>query len=139
MNLVDTFLNSNVFATKMFLKAKPWRGETFRYPLKYAKNTTGGSFSGFDILDTTATNNFVSLAYTPKFYYKTISLPITELSVNNTADKVLDLAEFQIATAAQDMADDIGTLFYSDKLKTVAEPMNIIEKIKSLFLHIQLA
>lgn len=113
--LVDTVLNSNVFATRMLSRAKKWGfGEQVRQPIKVSKNATGQSFSGFDTFSTSATNNRVNLSYPPAFYQITVALPLTELSVNKSDAKVLDLAAIELASAAQDMADDIGTLFYAD-------------------------
>lgn len=112
--LVDTILNSNVFATRMLGRAKKWRGETLKQPIKVSKNSTGTSFTGFDTFSTSATNNRVNLSYNPSFYQITAALPLDELSVNQTEEKVLDLAGVELASAAMDMADDIGTLFYAD-------------------------
>ncbi|MCR4278113.1 MAG: phage major capsid protein [Candidatus Berkelbacteria bacterium] len=112
--VVDTVLNSNVFATRMIGRAKKWVGEQIKQPIKVSKNSTGQSFSGFDTFSTSATNNRVNLAYSPKFYQITSALPLDELSANQTDAKVLDLAAIELASAAQDMADDIGTLFYAD-------------------------
>lgn len=113
--LTDTVLGSNVFATRMLNAAKTWGGEKIKFPVKVSKNTTGTSFSGFDTFSTSATNNRVNLEYSPKFYQITVALPLDELSVNQNNDyKILDLAATEIASAAQDMADDIGTLFYAD-------------------------
>lgn len=112
--LVDTVLNSNVFAGKMLKKAKPWSGEKMKFPVKTAKNTTGASFSGFDTLSTSATNNRVNMEYSPKNYSIAVALPFDELSVNATSEKIIDLASIEVQSAALDMADDIGTLFWSD-------------------------
>lgn len=112
--VVDTVLNSNVLATRVLSKAAKWNGETMKFPVKHAKNTTGQSFSGFDSFSTSATDNRVNLAFTPKFYQMTVALPMDELSVNATESKVLDLAKLEMQSTAQDMADDIGTLFYGD-------------------------
>ena len=112
--VVDTILNSNVFATRMLGRAKKWKGETLKQPIKVSKNATGQSFSAFDTFSTSATNNRVNLSYGPKFYQITAALPLDELSVNQSDAKVLDLAAIELAGAAQDAADDIGTLFYAD-------------------------
>lgn len=112
--VVDTILNSNVFATRMLGRAKQWKGETLKQPIKVSKNTTGTSFSAFDTFSTSATNNRQNLAYTPSFYQITVALPLDELSVNQSDAKVLDLAAIEMSSAAQDAADDIGTLFYGD-------------------------
>lgn len=111
--LVDTILNSNVLATRLLNKAAKWSGERIKGPVKYAKNSTGTSFAGFDTFSTSATDNRVNLEFVPKFYQMTVALPLDELSVNATDEKVIDLAKLELASTAQDMADDIGTLFYS--------------------------
>lgn len=110
--LVDTILNSNVFATRMLSKASKWNGERMKFPIKWAKNSTGTSFAGFDTFSTSATDNRVNLEFVPKFYQMTVALPLDELSANKTEAQVLDLAALETASTAQDMADDIGTLFY---------------------------
>lgn len=110
--VVDTVLNSNVFATRVLSKASKWNGERMKFPIKHAKNATGTSFAGFDTFSTAATDNRVNLEFVPKFYQITCALPLDELSANATAEKVLDLAAIELSSTAQDMADDIGTLFY---------------------------
>jgi len=112
--VVDTILNSNVLASRMIRKAKKWRGETMKFPVKHKKNTTGTSFSGFDSFSTSATDNRINLSFNPKFYQITIALPLDELSANATDERVLDLAAVEMEGSAHDMADDIGTLFYAD-------------------------
>ncbi len=111
--VVDTILNGNVFATRVLSKAQKFTGERMKFPVKYAKNTTGTSFAGFDTFSTSATDNRVNLEFVPKFYQMSVALPLDELSANATEEKVIDLAKIELASTAQDMADDIGTLFYS--------------------------
>lgn len=110
--VVDTILNSNVFATRMLSRAQKYNGERMKFPVKYAKNATGTSFAGFDTFSTSATDNRVNLEFVPKFYQMSVALPLDELSANATEEKVIDLAKLEMASTAQDMADDIGTIFY---------------------------
>ena len=110
--VVDTILNSNVFATRMLSRAQKFNGERMKFPVKYAKNTTGTSFAGFDTFSTAATDNRVNLEFVPKFYQITCALPLDELSANQTEEGVINLAKIELASTAQDAADDIGTLFY---------------------------
>lgn len=112
--LVDTVLNSNVFATRMLSQAKSWSGETMKFPIKTTKNDQGLSFSGFDTLSTTAVNTRQRLSYNASFYSIPCVLPMDELSINATDAKVLDLMSIELASTAQDAADDIGTMFYGD-------------------------
>ena len=111
---VDTILNSNVAAGRFLRAAKKWSGDLMKRPVKVSKNSTGTSFSGFDTFSTNATDNRVMLQYHPKFYQISVALPLDELSANATEDKVIDLAAIEIEGAAQDMADDVGTLLYAD-------------------------
>lgn len=112
--VVDTILNSNVFATRVLSSAKSYVGERMKFPVKYAKNTTGTSFAGFDTFATSATDNRVNLEFVPKNYQMTCALPLDELSANATEEQVLNLAKLELSSTAQDMADDIGTIFYAD-------------------------
>lgn len=112
--VVDTVLNSNVFFQRIVRAAKKWSGRTLRSPIKVSKNTTGQSFRGFDTLSTSATDNRQFLEYTPSFYQITCALPGDELSVADTEEKVLDLMKLTIQSDTEDMADDLGTMFYAD-------------------------
>lgn len=82
--------------------------------MKYAKNNTGTSFAGFDTLSVAATDNRINLEYTPCWQQITVALPMDELAVADTEEKVLDLMKLELQGAAEDMADDLGTLFYAD-------------------------
>lgn len=113
--IADGILASNVFFTRMITSAKKWSGEQMKFPFKYAKNTTGTSFSGFDTFSTSATDNRVRLAFDPKFYQISVAIPGDEYSVNSVDEtKVIDLASAELESARQDMADDLGTIFYAD-------------------------
>lgn len=114
--LVDTVLRSNVLATKLLLNAERFRGELMKFPIKYQKNDTGTSFSGYDSLSTSAVNNRVNLQFYPKAYQITSSLPLDEVTANMTAGEaqVLDLVDLTLKSDSQDAADDVGTLFYGD-------------------------
>jgi hypothetical protein len=112
--VVDTVLNSNVMFQRVVRAAKKWNGRTLRVPVKVSKNVTGTSFRGFDTFSVAATDNRQFMEFTPSFYQITCALPGDELSVADTEDKVLDLMKLTIQSDTEDMADDLGTIFYSD-------------------------
>lgn len=112
--VVDTVLNSNVLFQRVVRDAKKWSGRTLRAPIKVSKNVTGQSFRGFDTFSTAATDNRQYMEFTPSFYQITCALPGDELSVADTEDKVLDLMKLTIQSDTEDMADDLGTIFYAD-------------------------
>ena len=112
--VVDTVLNSNVLFQRVVRGAKKWSGRTLRVPIKFQKNTTGTSFAGMDTFSTSATNNRQYMEFTPSFYQITCALPGDELSVADTDEKILDLMKLTIQSDTEDMADDLGTIFYAD-------------------------
>ena len=112
--VVDTILNSNVMFQRVVRGAKEWNGRTLRSPIKVSKNSTGQSFRGFDTFSVAATDNRQFLEFTPSFYQITCALPGDELSVADTENKVLDLMKLTIQSDPEDMADDLGTIFYAD-------------------------
>jgi hypothetical protein len=112
--VVDTVLNSNVLFQRFVRAGKKWNGRTLRVPIKYKKNTTGQSFRGFDTFSVAATDNRQFMEFTPSFYQITCALPGDELSVADTENKVLDLMKLTIQSDTEDMADDLGTIFYAD-------------------------
>ncbi|MBI5732618.1 phage major capsid protein [Candidatus Jorgensenbacteria bacterium] len=112
--VVDTVLNSNVLFQRVVRGAKKWSGRTLRVPVKVSKNTTGTSFRGFDTFSTSATDNRQFMEYSPAFYQITCALPGDELSVADTEDKVIDMMKLTIQSDTEDMADDLGTIFYAD-------------------------
>lgn len=111
---VDTVLNSNVLFQRVVRASKKWSGRTLRAPVKVSKNLTGTSFSGFDTFSTAATDNRQFLEFTPSFYQITCALPGDELSLADTEDKVLDLMKLTIQSDTEDLADDLGDIFYAD-------------------------
>ena len=112
--VVDTVLNSNVMFQRVVRAAKKWSGRTLRVPVKVSKNTTGQSFRGLDTFSVAATDNRQYMEFTPSFYQITCALPGDEISVNDTDAKILDLMKLTIQSDTEDMADDLGTIFYSD-------------------------
>lgn len=112
--VVDTILGSNVMFQRIVRAAKKWSGRTLRVPVKVSKNTTGQSFRGMDTFSVAATDNRQFMEFTPSFYQITCALPGDELSVADTDSKILDMMKLTIQSDTEDMADDLGTIFYSD-------------------------
>jgi len=112
--VVDTVLGSNVLTARVLSDAKKWRGGQLTGAIKYQDGLDGASFDGFDTFGTTASNRRVKLTFQPRFYYKPVVLPQTEIDLNATEGGVVNLAATELAMAAQEMADEIGTILYSD-------------------------
>jgi len=114
MKVIDNVLNSNVLALRILGNSKPWNGETLRFPIKYQKSTSGGSFSGLDTFSTAKVNTRQTLSFDPRGYYQSVVLSGMEVDVNATPSGVLNLVKVEMESAQMDMIDSIGTLFYAD-------------------------
>lgn len=112
--VVDTVLRTNRFATKMLSKTKRFGAATMDFPIKYQVGTAVQSFLGFDTLPTSFTDTRVLLKYNPRFVTANVALAGTDLMANNTAAKVIDLTRVEMQSRAQDLADGIGTMLWSD-------------------------
>lgn len=112
--IVDNILNSNVLALRILGNAKPWNGEALKFPIKYQKGTSGGSFSGLDVFSTAKTNTRVLLSFDVRGYYQSVVLSGMEVDVNATPAGVLNLVKVEMESAQQDMIDSVGTLLYGD-------------------------
>lgn len=112
--VVDTVLRSNTFATKMLSKTKRFGAATMDFPIKYQVGTAIQSFLGFDALPTSFTDTRVLMKYNPKFVAANVALAGTDILANNTAAKVLDLTKVEMQSRAQDLADGLGTMLWSD-------------------------
>lgn len=110
--VVDTVLRTNTFTTVALARPKTFRAATQDFPLKYKEGTTTQSFIGLQQLPTAFTDTRVALKYNPAFYEANVTIVGTDALANNTARKVIDLVEVEMASRAQDMAADIGTMFY---------------------------
>lgn len=112
--VVDTVLRSNTFATKMLSKTKRFGAATMDFPIKFQLGTAVQSFLAFDTLPTSFTDTRVLMKYNPRFVAANVALAGTDIISNNTAAKVLDLTRVEMQSRAQDLADGIGTMLWSN-------------------------
>lgn len=100
---------------KIFLKgAKAFPGAQVEIPIKWQSNPNTTFFSGFDTLPTTAVDNTVKMTFDAKYVSQSTVLPITDITLNATPQKVADLLKRQVASDAYDMGVTIATSLYGD-------------------------
>ena len=84
------------------------------FPLKYQKGVASVAFSGFDLLPISQQPVSVNSTFYPSFVATNVALAGTDLSVNKTNMKVLDLMSTMMESRSQDAADDIGNFLQGD-------------------------
>jgi hypothetical protein len=111
----DNYLSDNFVTFRFIANAKKWTGETLKFPIKVAKNTLGGSFSGLDAFSTSTVESRITLSYDLRAYEIPVAVPGLDQLVNGASEsRVLDLVKVELESSANDAADDIGTMFYLD-------------------------
>jgi len=90
-------------------------GETLVQPLHYAGDSTFKYYSGYDVLDTSATGNITAAEYDWKQAACTVSMSGLEIRQNaGSKTRMFDLMATKIQNAEGDCANNISTGIYSD-------------------------
>lgn len=112
--IFDNFLNDNFFTYRVVGNGKKFSSYSAKGTIKIAKNEQGGSFSGLDTLDTGTAETRVRMEYEPKGASKPVAIPGLEESVNSTEAQVVSLLSAEMESSANDLMDDVATMFYGD-------------------------
>ena len=113
-SVIDNILGDNFISFRILSNAKRWNGETLSRPIKVAKSTLGGSFSGLDTHSTATVNTRVKMNYYLKGYEMPVAVPGMEKAVNKTEAQVLDLIKVELESSQEDALDDLGDMFYGN-------------------------
>ncbi len=117
-NLVDQIHKSN--AVFFMLKEKGAvkeedGGERIVQPLMYGKNSTAGSYSGYDLLDTTPQTGIDAAEFNWKQYSASITISGEEERKNNgNKTKIIDLLDARTKQAIASLKEQLGTGLFSD-------------------------
>lgn len=111
---VDQVLRDNFFFGKILEKTERWDGSQMLFPIKYQKGVASVAFNGFDLLPITQQPVSVNMTFYPTFVATNVALAGSDLSVNNTKSKTLNLMATMMESRSQDQADDIGNFFQQD-------------------------
>lgn len=99
-------LGDNVFKPSPLFWGLSRRGKKFAsgaaiiYPLVNQEETTGGSYYGDQLLNTATVDSVTPAEQQWKFYYQSLSLPITDIIINRGAPLDLLKSKFEIASAS---------------------------------------
>ena len=104
---------SDNFATFRFISnGQKWRGETMKFPVKLARNTQGGSFSGLDVHNTGTVNVRQLLQVDLRGYEIPVAIPGLEKIVNRGDAQVINLIRTELESTQQDALDQVGDMMY---------------------------
>jgi len=111
---VDQVFDGNVIISRMIGNAKKWIGETMKRPIRYQGTGQGGSFAGMGNFSTAATTTTARLAYDLRAYEHPVVVPGLDRLLNEGPAQVVDLMQFKLDEATQEVEDQIGDLAYDD-------------------------
>jgi hypothetical protein len=107
--LYDTIFKDNVVWNVMHSKGRKRLqngGERIQIPLQYATNTTVGSYSGYELLDTTPQDNVTSAFYTWKQLSGSVSINRLEERQNSGESQILNLLRQKVTELSMSMQDE---------------------------------
>lgn len=115
--MIDAIFTSRVLA--YFLKQAGQikmisGGHKIVRPLMYAKNTTAGSYSGADVLSTTAQSGISASEWDWKQYAVSVTIEGLEEAKNNSEEAVIDLLEARVTQAQETILENFDSMFLSD-------------------------
>lgn len=89
-------------------------GLTLRKPLLFAFNDTVGSYSGYDLIDTTPQDGFGYAEYDWKQYAGSVTISGRDKLLNAGTSRIIDLLQAKIEQLRISVEDDMNALFWSD-------------------------
>lgn len=115
-------LEDNIFSARplvYFLKQadnmkKQSGGAKIVVPLMYGQNSTAGSYSGYDLLDTTPQEGITAAEYDWKQYSVSVTISGIEEAKNNGEAAVLDLLEAKVMQAEETVNEQWDIMFHDD-------------------------
>jgi len=111
--LVDNIFKSNVLTDRLLRKSKAGAsGMKVLQPVEYAKNTSHGFYSSYDVLNTAPEEIISDAEYEWKQMYATISISGREEALNDGAERVIDLLEAKVKNAEKSMMSLFGDTMY---------------------------
>jgi hypothetical protein len=84
-------------------------GERVAQPLMYESNSTVGSYTGYDVIDTTPQDGMTTAYYPWTQLAATIAISRLEERQNNSEAKILDLLRSKITQAEMTMREELNT------------------------------
>ncbi len=112
--MVDNIVDSDPVLMRLLGEAVKGSGTSIMVPVKYAKNTSGGSYAGLDTLTTSSVETRTAAEFAWKQYYQSLVLSGINRAKNKGDQKVLDLVKLATEEAELDLKDKMMTDLYGD-------------------------
>lgn len=88
-------------------------GLTIRRPVLYAFNDTVGTYSGYDLLDTTPQDGFGYVEYDWKQYAGSVTISGRDELLNAGTSRIVNLLQAKIEQLRVSVEDDMNTMFWA--------------------------
>jgi hypothetical protein len=110
---VDLILNDNIHSKRALSNMKAWRGEKLGKSIITEQAGTGKSFSGADKFNTNKAKTKKRIEFDPRGLEQPVVIIGMEADTNASSDRSVDLVAEAIEEAANEMADNAGTILYT--------------------------
>ena len=113
--VIDNVLNGNVLTMRLMKNSRTWLGGTsIDIPVNLEDITAVGSYSGFDVFNTTQENIRQRAVFTPSQYYVSVPLSGIQKAVNQGEPAIINLIATELEWRTNRLKDELGTDLYLD-------------------------
>ena len=113
--IIDNISNSNLLLNTMIPKRESWTsGEKITHTIYYRHNTTFQWYSGLEVVDTTAQNNYTRAEFEIKEASCAITVAGIDKAKNRGKDAILSLMKAKTADTSAAVKNGLNASFYSD-------------------------
>lgn len=111
----DNILGSNPLLIHMLDNGKVVLdgGEYIKLPIRYAKITAAGTYTGYSLLDTNPNDTETAVRADWKHYYSNVIISQTELLKNAGKSQMVSLLKAKVDNAMDTLKDNLGTDLFS--------------------------
>ena len=126
--IADNVFLDNVFFNRLHAKGRKRLvdgGERIQIALQYAKNSTAGSYSAYDVLDTTPQDNVTSAFYNWKQLSASVSISRLEERQNSGEARIIPLLQQKIQETALSMQDQASRQLWTPNGSASGSPFTV--------------
>ena len=127
--VVDNILDSDPMLMRLLSKAIKGSGTAIHFPIKYAKNTSGGSYAGYDTLTTAEVKTRTRGNLDWKQFYQSIVLSNIDKAKNSGKEAYVDLVKQSMSEGESDLKDKMITGLYSDGTTNSSKTMTGLQAV----------
>lgn len=110
--VIDSVLNSRIYAARLLGQGKPMSGKTYDYSLKVVNSQAGEFFQGLESLNSAASDTLIALSYAHTGFTQPAVSIMLEAFANAGPEGTIDLNTYKLDEAVAEAIQNWGSVIY---------------------------